>query len=150
MKAVWAGVCLWAAFGAGAPGGRRPQVADSATAQAAVARVEQRWLAHEDDAVVVGQILAPDFVHVLPQGMITRAQQLAYLRSHPPEGGERRFEQLRVRVYGETALATGMVVATPRRGAARRTLFTDVFVRRQGKWLAVNAQETPAASGPSI
>jgi hypothetical protein len=143
MKAVLAGLCLWAALAAGVPIVRRQQ-ADAGQAQAAVMRVEQRWLAHEDDAAVVGQMLAPDFVHVLPQGMITRAQQLAYLRSHQPEGVGRRFEQLRVRVYGETAVATGMVVATPKRGAARRTLFTDVFVRRQGKWLAVNAQETPA------
>ncbi|HET9784145.1 MAG TPA: nuclear transport factor 2 family protein [Terriglobales bacterium] len=145
MKAALAGLCVGLGLAAGATLARPHQTPDSGPAQAAVMQVEQRWLAHEDDADVVGPILAPDFVHVLAQGMITRAQHLAYLRSHPPHSGARRFEQLRVRVYGNTAVATGIVLTTLKQGAVRRSLFTDVFVRRQGKWQAVNAQETPAA-----
>jgi len=47
-----------------------------------------------------------------------------------------------VRVYGRTAIATGIVINTGAGGAdAQRSIFTDVFVLRNGTWQAVNAQE---------
>ena len=30
--------------------------------------------------------------------------------------------------------------------AAHRTVFTDVFAYRDGRWVAINAQETPVAT----
>ena len=49
-----------------------------------------------------------------------------------------------VTVYGATALARGVVTTTDSRGRAiRKLLFTDVFVKRAGKWQAVSAQENP-------
>jgi hypothetical protein len=54
-----------------------------------------------------------------------------------------------VRIYGEVAIATGIVSTVRDPGnKANRTAFTDVFVRREGKWLAVNAQELPLQSQP--
>jgi hypothetical protein len=38
-------------------------------------------------------------------------------------------------------VATGIVRTDLGAGGAKRTAFTDVFVRRKGMWLAVNAQE---------
>jgi ketosteroid isomerase-like protein len=62
--------------------------------------------------------------------------------AHPdPPGVDRRFDQLRVRLYGDTAIANGIVVITGAGGGERRSVFTDVFVRRDGRWQAVNAQE---------
>jgi hypothetical protein len=37
------------------------------------------------------------------------------------------------------------VVVASGAGSINRTLFTDIFVYRAGKWLAINAQELPAA-----
>ncbi|HEX4567222.1 MAG TPA: DUF4440 domain-containing protein [Vicinamibacterales bacterium] len=54
-----------------------------------------------------------------------------------------RFEELRVRVFGTAAIATGIVAATATDGKTRKTAFTDVFAHRDGRWSAVNAQETP-------
>jgi Domain of unknown function (DUF4440) len=113
-----------------------------------VTAVEQRWLENEDRPEVVQSILADDFVHVLPVGFISKEDQLAFLRKHPNAlPGSKHFEELRVRIYGEVAIATG-IVSTVRDPAnkANRTAFTDVFVRREGKWLAVNAQELPLPS----
>jgi len=111
-----------------------------------VERVEQRWLAAENDPAVLETILADDFVHALPAGLITKQQQIDYLRAHPSSRiqEQRKFERLDVRVYGDTAIANGIVAAaTADGGAARRTVFTDVFVKRNGAWQAVNAQENP-------
>jgi Domain of unknown function (DUF4440) len=114
-------------------------------AQQAVIRVEQRWIANEYNPAVLDPILADDFVHVLPQGMISKKEQIAYVRVHRmPTLKVHRFEKLQVRVYGKAAIANGIVLAVPTSGAPRRTLFTDVFVLRAGRWQAVNAQETLA------
>ena len=113
-----------------------------------VRAVEQRWLENEDRPDVVQSILADDFVHVLPAGFISKEDHLAFLRKHPNAfPGSKHFEELRVRIYGEVAIATGIVSTIHDSGAkAKRTAFTDVFVRRDGKWLAVNAQELPLPS----
>ena len=113
-----------------------------------VKAVEQRWFENEDRPEVVQSILADDFVHVLPVGFISKEDQLAFLRKHPNAfPGSKHFEELRVRIYGDVAIATGIVSTIHDPGTkAKRTAFTDVFVRRDGKWLAVNAQELPLPS----
>ena len=113
-----------------------------------VKAVEQRWLENEDRPDVVQSILADDFVHVLPVGFVSKEDQLAFLRKHPNAfPGSKHFEELRVRIYGDVAIATGIVSTIHDPGTkAKRTAFTDVFVRRDEKWLAVNAQELPLPS----
>lgn len=125
---------------------RVPAAAPSASA-AEVRALEQRWLDNLSDAAVVGSILADDFVHVLPGGFINKAQHLDYLRSHPDAfRGTRRFSELTVRIYGHTALATGIVTTDRGDGSPpRNSAFTDVFVLRGGRWQAVNAQELTLA-----
>ena len=121
------------------------------TIEREVKAVEQRWLENEDRPDVVQSILADDFVHVLPVGFINKEDQLAFLRKHPNAfPGSKHFEELRVRIYGDVAIATGIVSTVHDPGAkANRTAFADVFVRREGKWLAVNAQELPLQSSPT-
>ena len=119
--------------------------AGHATAGKHVEALEQRWLAVENDPAALEDILADDFVHVLPQGIITKNEQLAFMRAHPApkDGATRHFEELRVRVFGTAAVATGIVAATTPDGKTLKTAFTDVFAHRDGRWRAVNAQETP-------
>lgn len=118
----------------------------STSAQKAIADVEMRWLQHIDDPRVLQSVLADDFIHVLPSGLITKEQHIDYVRSHPRSPGETRsFENLTIRVYGDTGIANGIVDTTNASGT-HRTIFTDVFVKRDGQWKAVNAQENPAAA----
>jgi len=121
------------------------RVAPDAGAQQAVEGLERHWLDVEDDPDALESILADDFIHVLPMGMVTKRQQLDYMRSHPrpKDPNSKHFEDLRVRVYGTAAVATGIVVATAPDGKVRKTAFTDVFANRGGRWQAVNAQELP-------
>ena len=48
---------------------------------------------------------------------------------------------MHVRVYGTVGIVNGIVVETSGSTLTRRTLFTDVFAYRHGKWQALNAQE---------
>ena len=106
--------------------------------------LENRWLQVEDDPVALEDILAPDFLHVVPGAIITRAQHLQFLRQHSADGqrSKKHFEDLHVRVYGEAGIVNGAVIETTEHGE-RKTLFTDVFAYRHGKWQAVSAQELP-------
>ncbi len=73
------------------------------------------------------------------------------MRGHPAPPADRetrRFEDLRVRVFGSAGVVNGIVVATSANGKIRKTIFTDVFAYRDGKWQAVNAQELPLAEAP--
>lgn len=121
------------------------------SAEQAIREVEEQWLQNESNPAVLDSILADDFVHVLPAGFITKQEQLQFVRNHPrPAGETRRFEELRVRVYGDTAIATGIVDAREDQSRQpRQTMFTDVFVRREDKWQAVNSQELPWATAAS-
>jgi len=107
--------------------------------------LENHWLQVENDPNALESILAPDFLHVVPMGIITKEEQLSFMRKHPgPEQRtERHFKGMHVRVYGSVGIVNGTVVEI---GTTRRkTLFTDVFAYRDGKWQAVSAQELPAA-----
>ncbi len=109
--------------------------------------LETRWLQVDDDPMALEGILAPDFLHVVPGAIITKDQHLQFLREHPAGGQrpEKRFEDLHVRVYGDAGIVNGAVIETTDHGE-RKTLFTDVFAYRDGKWQAVSAQELPAAA----
>lgn len=122
-----------------------PAAAQHATTRdsLAIVRLEHEWLATRDSATLV-RILAPDFEHPVPPGdVLTRAQHIHWDLTHPrPRGQKQRFASLTVRMYGSAAIANGVVVISDSTGrTVRRTLFTDVFVRRHGEWQAVNAQE---------
>ncbi|HLW81855.1 MAG TPA: nuclear transport factor 2 family protein [Candidatus Acidoferrales bacterium] len=114
-------------------------------AQQAIIRLEHRWLNNEYNPAALNEILADDFVHVVPEGMISKQEHIAFVRTHAqPHLAEHKFNKLEVRVYGNVAIANGIVAAAPAGGGApQKTLFTDVFAFRKGRWQAVNAQETP-------
>ena len=113
--------------------------------QQALVDLEKRWLSAEEDPKLLEGILADEFVHVLPFGFVTKAEQLQDMRSHPSTQprSSRHFEDLRVRIYGSAGIVNGIVVAIMPEGTVKKTIFTDVFVYRDGKWRAVNAQELP-------
>ncbi len=117
---------------------------DADRAKRELLALEQKWLQAEDDPAAQEQILAHDFVHVLPSGMISKKDQIDFLRSRkrPADELQRHFEQLKVRIYGTSGIVNGIVVATDKsRAPVRKTVFTDVFAYRNGKWQAVNSQE---------
>ena len=106
--------------------------------------LENHWLAAEGNPDALESILASDFLHVVPIGIITKRDQLNFMREHPSPGPVPRkyFEDIHVRVYGNVGIVNGIVVEAGT-SAPRKTLFTDVFAYRDGRWQAVNAQELP-------
>jgi len=96
----------------------------------------------------LANLLADDFVRPMPNGQIWgKAEQLAWLKDRPaPAGFAGKAERLDVRLFGKTAVATGIaVVLDPTGKEVDRTIFTDVYVKRGGRWQMVSAQRGPVA-----
>jgi hypothetical protein len=112
--------------------------------RAALIALENEWLANEHNPAVLERILGADFVHPLPTGdFVTKAQHINFSSAHrPPANLKQHFDQMRVRTYGDVGIVNGVVVTTDEKDHdVDRTVFTDVFVWRDGRWQAVNAQE---------
>jgi hypothetical protein len=116
---------------------------DSAKDRDAITALEQEWL-HAHDAVTLDRILASDFVHVIPTDhFLSKQEHIDWAVKHPePKDRHTKFDKLNVRLYGDAGIVNGSVIATDDSGKELdRTMFTDVFVYRDGRWQAVNAQE---------
>jgi hypothetical protein len=112
----------------------------------AVTQLENQWL-HAKDAATLDRILAPDFVHVIPADhFLTKQEHIHWFVQHPEPADRRtRFDKFQVRFYGDMAIVNGSVIATDDHGKElERTMFTDVFILRDGRWQAVNGQENTA------
>lgn len=101
-----------------ASAGSKSSLPDPAQAKQQLLRLEDQWLQGLQDPQVQEQILADDFVHALPLGLITKKDQLDFLRSRKlaTDSLTRHFEGLRVRIYGTAGIVNGMVIATDKSG----------------------------------
>jgi hypothetical protein len=125
--------------------------ASAAADSAAVTRLEQRWLAAVSPGGDRGKlegILADDYIDTDWQGRIRDKADL--LHGATPEGVTEHVTDMRVRVWGDTAVATG--INHVHSGAKVRSVdvaFTDVFSRIDGRWRAISSQETLRKPAPS-
>jgi len=115
----------------------------------ALIALENEWLKNEHNAAELEHILAADFLHPVVTGdVLTTARHIKSSSTQlPPPDLTKHFEGLQVRVYGDVGIVNGLVVATDKGGsAAGKTVFTDIFVYRDGRWQAINAQENAVQS----
>ena len=115
----------------------------------ALIALENEWLKNEHNAAELEHILAADFLHPVVTGdVLNKAQHIRFSSTHLPAPDlTKHFEGLQVRVYGDVGVVNGLVVTTNKDGnTAGKTVFTDVFVYRDGRWQAINAQENAVQS----
>lgn len=109
-----------------------------------VVKLEHAWIGaiRQHDTAMLARILADDFTDIDVHGHI-RDKADAMTTSTAPSGTTQTLRDLRVRRYGDSAVANGInVVHSKAKGWTVQIAFTDVFVRRHGQWQAVSAQET--------
>ena len=115
----------------------------------ALIALENEWLKNEHNAAELEHILAADFLHPVVTGdVLTKAQHIKFSSAHASAPDvTKRFGDLRVRIYGNVGIVNGLVVTTNKdENTVGKTVFTDVFVYRDGHWQAVNAQENAVQS----
>ncbi len=122
--------------------------------EAEIRQLEERRLQamRETDAGILSRILADDLVYVHSSGRVqTKAELIGSLVSGELEYVSAQLEEIKVRGYGSTAVATGiakMQVRSASEEAKLRVRFTDVYVRMEGRWQMVSWQSTRLPETP--
>ncbi|HEX4796606.1 MAG TPA: nuclear transport factor 2 family protein [Humisphaera sp.] len=113
-----------------------------------ITALEEAWVtaAQKSKADAIGEMLADDFTMTTPSGHLSPKDEfVSQFRDGIVVIETAKLEDMDVRVYGNAAVATGML--TIKGHAQDQDLsgsyrFTDTFVKRDGKWLKVAAQFT--------
>lgn len=102
----------------------------------------------KNDAAVLDRLLAESWMNTNAGGTVTtKAQLMEILKTSPFKIMSIENDDVKVRVYGETAVVTGRSKST--RGGRDNALatgevrFTRVYAKPQGRWQVVAAQSTP-------
>jgi ketosteroid isomerase-like protein len=114
-------------------------------------QIENQWAEADKnkDAAALGRLLADDWTYLGPVGIETKAQHLAGLKTGADKLESITLIEMKVRVFENTAVVTGREhekSTNSGKDTSGDYLWTDVFVKRQGHWLAVNSQDTPLTS----
>jgi len=125
---------------------------------AQTAKVEQALIQTERDwaqALVTGdqaaldRILAADWIVTNGDGqLLTKAQELAPWKSGAVKYTAFTVDDFKVRVFGDTAIVAGRSTVNGTENGkdiSGQERFTDVFVRRDGRWQAVSTHVSRVA-----
>ena len=100
----------------------------------------------QEDASALDRIFADEFIYTSTTGeLINKGQQLEAIKSGDLKIEYGKSDEVRVRVYGNTAVMTGRFIA---KGAYKGKVFeaperyTTVWVKRQRRWQLVAEQGT--------
>ena len=115
---------------------KKAKAPSAASVAATLRQMEHDWsqAGLKRDSKTMDRILADDWISVDFRGKrVTKAQAMAELESAktPPQAIE--LGEMKVRVFGNAAIVTG----ADRSGDF---VWTDVFVKRNGRWQAVASQ----------
>jgi ketosteroid isomerase-like protein len=125
------------------------QAQETAGTEQAVAALEQKWLQSQkkNNPDLVAPLLADKFINTAIDGKVTnKAESLANAKAIKYDSVA--YDDLKVTVFGDTAIATGTFKAkgTDAAGKPLDALerFTDTWVKMSnGKWQCVASQGSP-------
>jgi len=106
--------------------------------------MERAWLNAEKnhDAATFDKLVADDWIAITPDGKRqTKAERAAEIIASDIDSAT--LGEMKVRVFGDTAVVTGTDDEITMKDGKKSTdhyVWTDVFVKRNGKWLAVASQ----------
>jgi ketosteroid isomerase-like protein len=88
------------------------------------------------------EILADDFLCSQPDGSLVDKRTFLGHVVRSSSFAELSAEDVRVRILGDIAIIHAATVYALTEGERRRGRYTDVWARRNGRWLAVSAHVT--------
>jgi len=88
------------------------------------------------------EILADDFLCSNPDGSLVDKKQFLAQTARPVMIGGLTAEDVKVRILCDVAIIHARTSYTTADGEQRNGRYTDVWARRDGKWLAVSAHVT--------
>jgi Domain of unknown function (DUF4440) len=129
----------------------RAQQSSQAEAENYIKLSESQWAEVEltRDAAVVERILADDFVGVAPDGLhYTKANEVHSAKSPERQCISNHLVDIKVRFYGDTAVAQGSEAWEKRGGVHGRYVWADTWIRRNGKGQIVAAEDVQVLGSP--
>lgn len=123
---------------------QQPKPDTAAAVSEKLQAIERDWLNAEKnhDAAAFGKIVADDWIAITPDGKSqTKAQRAVEIKTARTNSAT--LGDMKVRVFGNTAVVTGTddeVTVEGGKESNDHYVWTDVFVKRNGKWLAVASQ----------
>ena len=105
-------------------------------------RLARAWVA--GDQATIRSMLADDWVTTDITGMVhTKEGVLRDMFAGTPRPiASMTIDEVAVRLFGEVAVITGRTTARGSDGGSVQLRFTDVAVRRDGRWVVVASQGT--------
>jgi ketosteroid isomerase-like protein len=88
------------------------------------------------------EILAEDFLCSNPDGSLVDKNQFLAQTARPVTISGLSAHEVQVRIFGDVAIIHARTSYTTADGEHRNGRYTDVWARRDGKWLAVSAHVT--------
>jgi ketosteroid isomerase-like protein len=109
-------------------------------AEETIAQLEREWVAAivKGDTATLEGLLAADFVGTTDDQIYGKADAIEDVRTGTHESLE--LDSIQVRLFGDTAVVTMGQTETSHHGnedMSGRYLFTDVWAKQGGRWLAV-------------
>ena len=117
--------------------------------EAVIQKLEHEWAdaVKRRDVEKIDRLEADDFAFTGPGGVVwSKARALETIKSGDLEIDSFELSDVKVRLYGDTAVVTFRVLWTGRfRGLdiSGPQRMTDVWVKRAGRWQCVASQSTP-------
>ena len=101
------------------------------------------------DTEVLERILADDFVGVDPKGALYRREiMLRNTKDGPRYFKSNQINDVNVRFYGAVAVAQGSETWERRNGVRGQFVWTDTWLRRDGRWHIIAAQDVIVPAQP--
>jgi hypothetical protein len=97
------------------------------------------------DKAALERLMADEFIYHGSNGVAqTKAQSIAQSAAGGTAWSSRKYDNIKVRIYGEIAVVTGSteLVGTSADFKSGQRLFTRIFVRRGGRWQDLGGQMT--------
>jgi len=94
------------------------------------------------DVATFTKILSDDFLCTNPDGSVVDKPQFLKQTAIPVAFSSFDVDDLRIRVLGDVAIIHGRTRFALKDGRRGRGQYTDVWQKRQGRWLALSAHVT--------
>jgi ketosteroid isomerase-like protein len=120
-------------------------------AEQELARLENAWSTAigNRDTTALSRLYAAEYIDIDQDGVVwSRDQDLANVATGDYRQASFSLTDLRIHIYGDAAVVNGLNTVTAAfrgRDVSGAYRFTDVFVKREGRWQCVSTQGTLVA-----
>ena len=131
---------------------------DRAEAKAQILKSSQDWadVLVSGDASALETLLSDDMVGTAPNGRLyTKREFIDRIKMNPPGLASNKVNAVKIRFFGNVAVAQGSETAIQKDGKSNLIVWTDIYELRAQQWVIVAAQDvmldvTPEHAGDNL